>query len=167
MGRASINSLEHQAVQLRGDLNDSLFSLNAGVRDFNQALGESIPEAQTFGGGDLDSVSLQETRNALRAASDRHYTEGGNYRSSAANNLTYALNQIQRADIRLDDAFPETRTGNTVQQASDDILGLTTAFRGYSQAEAIDFSERDLESANLMLQYAQDDLHSYDSTGYI
>jgi hypothetical protein len=162
------NTTGNQALQTRGNLNDGLSSLNADIRHFNQTLNETIPEARTFGNGDLDSVSLQQTKNALETVSDRHDTRGGNYRSNALDNLSYAVEAIQGADIRLDDAFPETRTRNNDQRKSDDSLrDITQAYRGHTGSEALYFANQDISRAIALRSYAIYNLHDLDGTEHI
>jgi hypothetical protein len=135
------NPLETRALNQRAQLNDRLRILNSDIRDFNRILNQSIPEAETFGNGDLDSVSLQETKNALNTASDRFNTSVGSLPSLYADGMVHRTELLQAIDIRLDDAFPETRKSTN----DDSLRDITQSHRGHSKEDALYFNERNLD----------------------
>lgn len=161
MGNFKVDPIENKALQLRKELNNSLSTLNENIRAFNTVLGEAIPEAKTFGNGDLDSVSLQVTKNALKAAGKKLYTTS-NSKPVAADRLLDAASQIQGADIRLDSAFPETRTANAAQRAKEDRLkNITTAYRGHSRADAAHYASEALRMSKQNIKEAIDVIEQF------
>jgi hypothetical protein len=136
------SNLRQQSIVLMDDINWE-------IEQFNQAFNQEIPAIESFGGNDVNRISVGETRNALERVRREILSENSVEKRQVEliTTLGGAISGIGMVDADLDERAGNTRNARWGSRMTEDFVGRN--FDDYildmSASDALEVTRNQLE----------------------